>query len=237
MFRDSGGLADDAEEDEENEHAPFNAGFGSQMDVDAPAAPDVEDFFVGDQAVNEDYVHEDEPQSPSVGSENAEAREQGAAGGAYVPFDPRRAPNDKDLVLAEGDGDIMFDYFDQGVVRNWAGPEHWKLRKVVRRRTFISSVSSCCLTGALQPMLRSSSSLQSAASARKHSRLTSSRPPRRVSRRSRRKYSLPSPKARESRFQAHRRGKARRGERARKRKSGEMTTLCLTTCTFQVASW
>ncbi|KAF8682082.1 hypothetical protein AX14_004414 [Amanita brunnescens Koide BX004] len=33
---------------------------------------------------------------------------------------------------ADGDGGAM-DYFDQNFLKNWAGPEHWKLRKVVRR--------------------------------------------------------------------------------------------------------
>ena len=55
-----------------------------------------------------------------------------------MPFDPRRAPNERDLVLAmtDAEGGVMMDYFDQSFLKNWAGPEHWKLRKVVRRREF-----------------------------------------------------------------------------------------------------
>ncbi|KAK7687927.1 hypothetical protein QCA50_009146 [Cerrena zonata] len=54
---------------------------------------------------------------------------------AFVPFDPRKAPNERDLVLAmtNAEGGTMMDYFDQSFLKNWAGPEHWKLRKVVRR--------------------------------------------------------------------------------------------------------
>jgi hypothetical protein len=35
---------------------------------------------------------------------------------------------------ADGEGG-MLDYFDQSLLRNWAGPEHWKLRKTIRRRS------------------------------------------------------------------------------------------------------
>lgn len=132
MFRNDSAFADD--DDDDNEHEPVFDDVEPPMDLDGPGGPGVEDFFVGDQAVQDDYMPNEEPPSPSVGSENAEALEQGAGGGNYVPFDPRRAPLDKGLVLAEGEGDIMFDYFDKGVVKNWAGPQHWKLRKVVRRR-------------------------------------------------------------------------------------------------------
>lgn len=100
---------------------------------------------MGDQAVNDDYIHDD-PASPDMGgSENGmadEAREPAIAGtGAFVPFDPRRAPNERDLIMAmtdaDGDSGMMYDYFDKTVLKNWAGPEHWKLRKVVRRRKYM----------------------------------------------------------------------------------------------------
>ena len=43
----------------------------------------------------------------------------------------RRRP---DAGVADADGGVMMDYFDSNFLKNWAGPEHWKLRKVVRRR-------------------------------------------------------------------------------------------------------
>ncbi|CDZ98725.1 Chromosome condensation complex Condensin, subunit H [Phaffia rhodozyma] len=68
----------------------------------------------------------------------------GSSGGGFgfEPFDPRRQPNEKDLVMAmvggegredsAGQGEEMFDYFDrQLLARNWAGPEHWKTRRTV----------------------------------------------------------------------------------------------------------
>ena len=56
----------------------------------------------------------------------------------FIPFDPRRLPTERDLIMAmtdgDGDGGGAMDYFDQNFLKNWAGPEHWKLRKVVQRR-------------------------------------------------------------------------------------------------------
>lgn len=59
----------------------------------------------------------------------------GMAGpGEHMPFDGRRQAGDLVMALVGGeDGDGMFDYFDKGFGKNWAGAEHWKLRKVTRK--------------------------------------------------------------------------------------------------------
>jgi condensin complex subunit 2 len=102
----------------------------------------VEDFFVGEQAVQDDYGGDDfggpEPgDAEGGGFEPGQGNEPGAkANGAFEPFDPRRMPNERDLVMAMTDvdgGGGMMDYFDQNFLKNWAGPEHWKLRKPVRK--------------------------------------------------------------------------------------------------------
>ncbi|KAF8661344.1 hypothetical protein AX16_001439 [Volvariella volvacea WC 439] len=119
--------------DDDDDDEPGNDGF---VGGDAP----VEDFFVGADAVADDYGGDmgmgggdygDQGSNGSAPPESAEARS-----GPYVAFDPRRAPNERDFVMAltEGDADGgMMDYFDQNFLKNWAGPEHWKLRKVIRR--------------------------------------------------------------------------------------------------------
>ena len=70
----------------------------------------------------------------------------GTTGGVdgYGPFDPSAGPS-SDLVMAmafnpstgmptdgaDGEnGNDLFDYFDRRLMRNWAGPEHWKLSRV-----------------------------------------------------------------------------------------------------------
>ncbi|ORY82924.1 condensin complex subunit 2/barren [Leucosporidium creatinivorum] len=60
--------------------------------------------------------------------------------GGVEAFDPRRAPGDRELVMAmdgagAGGGEQIFDYFDQKLGgKNWAGPEHWKMRRVVAKK-------------------------------------------------------------------------------------------------------
>jgi condensin complex subunit 2 len=60
--------------------------------------------------------------------------EGGAFG--YGAFDPRRAQGLGNFSLALGgsdDPDSMFQYFDSGFGKAWAGAEHWKLRKISRK--------------------------------------------------------------------------------------------------------
>ncbi|KAF9245289.1 condensin complex subunit 2/barren [Melanogaster broomeanus] len=111
------------------------------MDIDGGGAPQTEDFFQGDQAVEDDYggadggFGGDEYGGGDNGSPDADGQ-PGTRPGAFVPFDPRRIPTERDLVMAmtdaDGDSGIM-GYFDQNIMKNWAGPEHWKLRKVIRK--------------------------------------------------------------------------------------------------------
>ncbi|KAG6865711.1 hypothetical protein C0991_012527 [Blastosporella zonata] len=124
-----------ADDDDENDN-DAGMGGGDYMDVDTGGGAE-EDFFVGDDAVQGDYGGGDD-----YGGDNHSNGSVGPTGdgeghsGPFIPFDPRRAPNQRDLVMAmtdaDGDGGMM-DYFDQNFLKNWAGPEHWKLRKVIRR--------------------------------------------------------------------------------------------------------
>lgn len=135
------GLEADNGHDDDDDGFPGNDDYQDMpapMDVDG-AGPPVEDFFVGDQAVGDEYAADDF--GGGRASPDADGHEQPEAhAGPFVPFDPHRMPNERDLVMAmtEGDGEgVMMDYFDQAFLKNWAGPQHWKLRKVVRRRRSI----------------------------------------------------------------------------------------------------
>jgi len=102
---------------------------------DEPAAAD---FFTGDQAVTDGY---------DIGMAVDHVEPDAAGSGAIDGFDPRRAPNEHDLVMAlaeEGDG--MMDYFDSTVMKNWAGPEHWKLRRGPKKSTPLILSFECFLT-------------------------------------------------------------------------------------------
>jgi len=66
-----------------------------------------------------------------------------APGDAHAPFDPRRQGGELVMALAgSADEDGMFDYFDKGFGKNWAGAEHWKLRKVSRKGTLYKPTES-----------------------------------------------------------------------------------------------
>ncbi|KAF8075066.1 condensin complex subunit 2/barren [Lyophyllum atratum] len=126
----------DLDDDDDDGNDAGMGGDGMDVDTGGP-----EDFFVGADAVHEDYGG-DMMGGDDYGGDNNSNGSVGPQGGGegqpgpFVPFDPRRAPNERDLVMAmtEADGEEgMMDYFDQNFLKNWAGPEHWKLRKVIRR--------------------------------------------------------------------------------------------------------
>lgn len=100
---------------------------GDDMPMDDGPA---EDFFTGDQAIPDDH--------DNYAAANAEEGEgiRTVPLGPVENFDPRRAPNERDLVMAMAeDGEEMLDYFDTAVMKNWAGPQHWKLRRVAKKGT------------------------------------------------------------------------------------------------------
>ena len=132
------------DDDDENDGFGYDQDFGHTMDVDgiSPSAAG-EDFFIGDQAVPDEFNADFGADFAGDGDTASVNGSEGAQGdsrpsGPFVPFDPRRVPNERDLILAmtePGANGSSLDYFDQTFLKNWAGPEHWKLRKVVRRRT------------------------------------------------------------------------------------------------------
>ena len=101
---------------------------------------------MGDHAVGDDLGGDDLGPGGYGGEddENGSADAQAGLGpagndsGRHIAFDPRRAPNERALIMAMTDADGeggMLDYFGQSILKNWAGPEHWKLRKTIRRRS------------------------------------------------------------------------------------------------------
>ncbi|KAF8972668.1 condensin complex subunit 2/barren [Flammula alnicola] len=126
-------------QDDDDDDGDDDTGFG--MNMDNGDGPPIEDFFVGADAVGDDYAG-DVGGDDYGGDNNSNNGSVGPAGdgedgrpGAFVPFDPRRLPNERDLVLAMADteGEGALDYFDQNFLKNWAGPEHWKVKKGVRK--------------------------------------------------------------------------------------------------------
>jgi condensin complex subunit 2 len=142
LFKDSSGSS--AIDDGDDDFGAADA-FGGENDG---ALPPAEDFFVGADAAADDYGGDmfggddgagDGNENDSSGGQDDQRGETRPA--QFVPFDPRRMPTERDLIMAMtdagGDGGTM-DYFDQNFLKNWAGPEHWKLRKVIRKRESFS---------------------------------------------------------------------------------------------------
>ena len=67
------------------------------------------------------------------------------ASGNPEPFDPSRGPNERELVMvmagANGEQEGHFDYFDAAFTKNWAGPEHWKMRRPAIKKGKTSAFS------------------------------------------------------------------------------------------------
>jgi len=142
---------DDAGDNEPMGYTQENAGGEAPFDVgDTEDLAPVQDFFSSDQANQDGYTgdgdyggDDDFGGDGENGSADADANNYADGGvpgpgrATFVPFDPARGPNERDLVMAmmdpEADGGTM-DYFDKNVLKNWAGPEHWKLRKAIRKR-------------------------------------------------------------------------------------------------------
>lgn len=110
----------------------------------------VQDFFSSDQANqvgytgDGDYGGDDDfggdGENGSMGADadhNIDGNTPGPGRGTFVPFDPTRGPNERELLMAMMDPDAeggAMDYFDKTVLKNWAGPEHWKMKKAIRKR-------------------------------------------------------------------------------------------------------
>lgn len=112
---------------------------GGAFDDFGGGGGDVEDFFTGDQAPGDNLPQGGPAGFMPFGADGDDSAEAGHVGvpGGVEPFDPRRAPNERDLVMAmnvNDDQEEMLDYFDATFMKNWAGPEHWKLRRAVKKR-------------------------------------------------------------------------------------------------------
>lgn len=128
------------DDDDDNLPSPDMIGNG---DANAPG----QDFF-GDEDIGggfgggDEYFGggEDEDNDAEFGNEAGMGMGMGmghgpgsGAYGAAEPFDPRKQGNGSNLFVSMDDGQgLMLDHFDEGYLKNWAGPEHWKLRRVRR---------------------------------------------------------------------------------------------------------
>jgi condensin complex subunit 2 len=128
---------------------------GDGPDADKAAQPGTSDFF-------DDGEHGDGGGGGDAfdygGADDDGDNNDGQVGqGPVEAFDPMKPPNERDLVMAMADGgENMFDYFDGTLMKNWAGPEHWRMRRTVRRGGLITASCSFAPVSRLKTPLRSS---------------------------------------------------------------------------------
>nr|GAT42949.1 predicted protein [Mycena chlorophos] len=126
----------DTVDDDEDEASPAEF----HMDVDGEGPPPVEDFFMADDGPQDDFGGDmmggDDFGAGPASNGSGLSAEHGPGGRAgTVPFDPRRPPNELVMAMTDGTGDGgMMDLFDKNFSKNWAGPEHWKMRRVMVRK-------------------------------------------------------------------------------------------------------
>ncbi|KAG8874705.1 hypothetical protein FRB97_005738 [Tulasnella sp. 331] len=118
-----GGGGEDDYDGDDHGGGDFGGDMGDHQDGGT-----AEDFFTGDQAVQGDFVY-------AANAAGNVGGVQGSGGlGPVENFDPRRGPGGRDLVMQMAeDGENMLDYFDAAAMKNWAGPQHWKLRRAVKK--------------------------------------------------------------------------------------------------------
>ncbi|PPQ63379.1 hypothetical protein CVT24_005644 [Panaeolus cyanescens] len=125
----------DLDDDDDDDGFQNDTGFGMQI---ADDNGQTEDFFVGADAVNDDFGGGDDygdNQSASGSMDHAADGDNGQPA-HLVPFDPTNMPNERNFVIGmvdDGEGGAL-DYFDKNFKKNWAGPEHWKLRRPIRSK-------------------------------------------------------------------------------------------------------
>ncbi|KAG7443664.1 barren [Guyanagaster necrorhizus] len=136
---------DNPQADFDDDDEEFGPADSLDMDIDNSEQA-IEDFFQGDEAPADAYADEsfdgdnfggddfgggDEHSNDSYG---VPADHDGSSTGTYASFDPRQASNDHNLVLAMGGNvDATMESFDKTFNTNWAGPEHWKLRRLFKK--------------------------------------------------------------------------------------------------------
>lgn len=141
-----------------DEYEPYDIPMATEDDYNPmdPAFKEVHDFFggenydagpaYGDGAFDEDGASiVDDPEDGLAAPLHNSTNHNGGSltllgpGSSHLgPFDPRRQGQGHELVLTLEEGDDiasggMFEYFDRGFGKSWAGAEHWRLRKVSRK--------------------------------------------------------------------------------------------------------
>ncbi|KAI8883387.1 barren [Backusella circina FSU 941] len=117
-----------------DEAPPFNGydDYGDYGDFDMPDFDQGDDIYPNEGDVPVDPFADDDDGNDENGEPNDDLENEGMRDldGDERPF------QDQDFltsIINSGEKDL-YNYFDNTLVKNWAGPEHWKLRKIAPTR-------------------------------------------------------------------------------------------------------
>lgn len=115
-----------------------DAGFGFDAGAGGEAADGQEDFFADElgDAGGADFGQDDAGEDFFEAGAEPEEEGEGEEQGYYIQPQPRQGQAGDDgtttttVAMAENSKQQgVFDYFDAAFSKNWAGPEHWKMRR------------------------------------------------------------------------------------------------------------
>jgi condensin complex subunit 2 len=133
---------DDNDDEEDVNNA--NDGSDTEMEVDSHPLMDTDGF--NDDFGQDDPFGDQDDQDDGIGQEDLQdGQDPEKVEDAFEDLDEQIAIQRADLgaennfavdseeILIKGHSD-MYSYFDSALLRNWAGPDHWKLRRIAKGR-------------------------------------------------------------------------------------------------------
>ncbi|KAM0789862.1 hypothetical protein ACM66B_006708 [Microbotryomycetes sp. NB124-2] len=125
------GTGNDSDDEPDNEPMKWRSPSGLPMPMLPDYDDDVNREFGGEGYIAEDDVAETDFFATGPASLEPAGPQTFTVGDAQE-FDPRQTGRDF-VVSADGTGEQMLDYFDTKLTKNWAGPEHWKMRRAPKK--------------------------------------------------------------------------------------------------------
>ncbi|KAF9349538.1 hypothetical protein BGX34_001753, partial [Mortierella sp. NVP85] len=132
------------ENDDEEDVDNVNDGSDTEMEVDSHPLMDTDGF--NDDFGQDDPFGDQDDQDDGVGQDLQDGQDPEKVEDAFEDLDEQIAIQraglgaennfavDSEEILIKGHPD-MYSYFDSALLRNWAGPDHWKLRRIAKDKT------------------------------------------------------------------------------------------------------
>lgn len=140
------------QDDDENDENDANDDSDNGMEVDSNPLMDA-DGFNDDFGQDDPFGDQDDQDDGAGQGDLNDGQDQEKVEDAFEDLDEQIAIQraglgaesnfavDSEEILIKGHPD-MYSYFDSALLRNWAGPDHWKLRRIAKGRRMVQRCSS-----------------------------------------------------------------------------------------------